>query len=251
MLISLLYIIAAVFLGTRLRALGNIMHECSHGIFIKSKKLNLFFGHLMAILLFDCFDKYKKDHFAHHAYLGDSRKDPDCKHYHKIRIHYFSNDTSNILLSIISPYNWYLGLRSTFIFGSCYTTIFIFKLVYLILLIVLAIFKFKLVFYFYFVPYLTTYQLFKIFSDIVDHDYLYSAPQLKDRSRNHIFKSSFLNWLIFPRNDCYHLVHHLYPKLQISQYPIYHKRLMEKNVSYLQKNHSCDLQNFSSSGIQD
>jgi len=245
------YLLLWFFLGTRLRALGNIMHECSHNIFAKKKSTNLFVGYFVALILFDCFDQYKKEHFAHHAFLGNSKKDVDCAHYQKIRTHFFQNQSLNILLSILSPYNWYLNLKHCSIFRAKKKFFTFMKLLYLAGLIALCFFYFKIIFLFYIFPYLTSYQIFKLFSDIVDHDFLYKNIKIRNRSRNHIFANTFLNWLIFPRNDAYHLIHHLYPSVAVSAYPKLHKNLLKKNYAYAIKNHSCDLQKFSCSGIYD
>lgn len=243
MLLILIYIFTVFFIGTRMRALGNIMHECSHNIFVSSRGLNRFYGHLIAVLLFECFDNYKKEHFLHHRFLGE-QKDPDYIKYQKIKCSVFKNNALNVAVSVLNPYFWFLSLQNISLLHAKNKRVIAFKILYIGLLIFCLSVSLKTFLLFFLVPYLTTYQILKLFSDIVDHDKVYDKKNFLDRARNHIFKRNILNWIIFPRNDAYHLVHHMYPNLPISAYKRQHERLMKNNLNYASKNHSCDLQKF-------
>lgn len=250
MLLEIAYICLNIFIGSRMRALGNIMHECVHNIFVSKRSLNYFIGSFIAIFLFECFDQYKSAHLKHHRYLGNDVYDSDYVKYKKIKLNLFSNNCWNVLCSIFNPIQWCDGLKAIFSLSAQKTIVKIIKFFYLLLVLLLLYFWPREILLYYLIPYVTSYQIFKLFSDIVDHDYLYEKDSLDDRSRNHIFRSSLLNFLFFPRNDAYHLVHHLYPRLRTAEYPMRHEELMKKNFQYSQKNHSCDLQKFSHSGIQ-
>lgn len=250
MILEVAYISVNIFIGSRMRSLGNIMHECVHNIFVSHRKLNYIIGTCVAVFLFESFDQYKIAHLRHHRFLGNHLYDVDFIKYKKIKLNLFSNNRYNVIVSVLNPLNWFLGLKTIVVFGSKKQSIKVFKIFYFFCLLGLLFLCPKQICLYYFLPYITSYQMFKIFSDIVDHDYLYEKELIIDRSRNHIFSCSVLNWLFFPRNDAYHLVHHLYPGLRTSEYPERHQELLKKNFHYSQKNHSCDLQNFFHSGIQ-
>lgn len=250
MIFIISYIIINIFIGSRMRALGNIMHECSHNICLYTPMRNKILGSLIAILLFDCFDIYKKNHVLHHRYLGNKQKDPDYIYYIKIKSNMFQNNNLNVLISVLNPYNWYLSLRHICLISAKNKYVVLLKIFYLLILIIIFYFWPKPMLLYFLIPFVTSYQLVRLFSDIVDHDNVYENPLIEDRASNHIFSWKILNWLVFPRNDAYHLVHHLYPKMPVSKYKTQHSLLLKKNSAYASKNHSCDLQKFVRSGIQ-
>lgn len=225
--------------GTRMRALGNIIHECSHFNYLKSKKQNYFIGKILAILEFSCFDKYLKDHYTHHKFLGDLRYDEDFKSRQIIGI--CRNEKINIkmLLKVVcSPRNWLYILKSSFIFDLKDRTTIVIRIIYFFCLgSLIFFFGFYLVFLFIILPYLTTYQMCKIFSDYLDHGGLYHHHNQEYKTRNHYFSLPFLNWLLFPRNDCYHLIHHLYPRIPTKNLHKVHKLLLTENPEYAQRRH--------------
>jgi fatty acid desaturase len=63
--------------------------------------------------------------------------------------------------------------------------------------------------------------------DIIDHGGIYTAEANElYKSRNFIHHAA-LRWILFPRNDCYHLIHHLYPYLPVASFGKVHAILME------------------------
>lgn len=70
--------LAVVLIGNRQRSLGNILHDGSHYNLHRRREINnLIVRVLLAPLLFVGLDKYRSDHFQHHARLGDPACDPD------------------------------------------------------------------------------------------------------------------------------------------------------------------------------
>ena len=65
------------FIGTRLRGLNNIVHECCHFTFTQRREDNVLFGKICASLLLGCFRNYRDLHLTHHAHCGDYDKDLD------------------------------------------------------------------------------------------------------------------------------------------------------------------------------
>jgi fatty acid desaturase len=89
---------------------------------------------------------------------------------------------------------------------------------------------------YYLLPYATTYQIFRYWSDAADHAGVNQSEDELHRSRNHVFWGP-VNWLLFPRSDQYHLVHHLFPVLPTRHLRRVHDMLMTE-PAYAEMNHS-------------
>jgi fatty acid desaturase len=69
---------ALLLIGTRQRALGDLLHDASHRALLRNSKLNDALGHsLLAPLCFESLTDYRVEHARHHAFLGDPQQDPD------------------------------------------------------------------------------------------------------------------------------------------------------------------------------
>ncbi|WP_286190796.1 fatty acid desaturase family protein [Fluviispira vulneris] len=233
-------IIIIFFIGTRMRALGNIIHECSHSTFVPSRKHNIMLGKIICFIDISDFDAYKRDHFSHHRYLGDPERDEDFKERKKIGI--FKDDKLHffrILLIILSCKNWFLLLKT----NKYLMSILYFKhkktFYYLIYLFLLGLaIGFSNLLLFIILPYISSYQMMKLLSDYLDHGAIYFKEATEERTRNHIFSIAILNWIFFPRADCFHLVHHLYPTIPTNQLAKKHNEIMQKNESYKLRRHN-------------
>ena len=103
----ILYPFCLFITGSRLRSLGNIMHECVHNIFLKPKNLNLFFGEICAAFTFSCYSTYKNNHWNHHKYVGIEEKDPDFLELKSLGFKATSQPTLKLFFSIISSFKFY------------------------------------------------------------------------------------------------------------------------------------------------
>jgi fatty acid desaturase len=72
----LTYLLALIVIGTRIPALGGLMHEAAHHRIFRNRTLNDFFGELLAFPTTASMAGYRNTHFAHHRELN-SHKDPD------------------------------------------------------------------------------------------------------------------------------------------------------------------------------
>ena len=84
------YGLAAVLVivaGTRLRALNNIVHECSHNTFTASRESNRTLGRICASVLLGSFEAYRDEHLTHHVDLGDYAHDLDLQGIEALRLH--------------------------------------------------------------------------------------------------------------------------------------------------------------------
>lgn len=228
-----------LFNGTRMRALGNIVHECCHSHFVPGRKANARIGYILCTLEFSCFETYRKEHFSHHRYLGNILHDDDFKVRNKIGIcdkKVFQ--LSRFLKIVLLPKNWFYLLKSSFKINFQNKFSNIIKIFYFILIILLySLFGFKFLFLFIVLPFITSYQIMKLCSDFLDHGGLYFNEDMKQKSRNHYFSFKPLNWIFFPRNDCFHLIHHLYPNIPTTNLIKKHNELLKKNAEYRQRRH--------------
>lgn len=211
-----IFTLIAVFLmilliGTRLRGLNNIIHECSHATFSAHREDNTRIGKLCAALLLNSFTDYRDEHLSHHAHLGDYEHDLDLQGIEALRLHdpltprVFLRHLSAPLLGRHLPY--YLGLNLSARDGRGWQVLkyaligatSMFTAVYPQTAVVFLI-----------VPYVLIFSSLNYWADCMDHAGLVHGEDDLDASRNMLAPSP-LRWLFFPRNDCYHLVHHLFP----------------------------------------
>lgn len=239
-------LLLAFFAATRLRALGNLVHECCHATLFATRQLNDLAGHLLSCCLLLPYRKYQRDHFSHHRFLRHPGRDADLRRYPR-------NFGSQVPLqpfrkqvrAALQPQNFFVGCRFSLVVpGEPQVTNFlrmaiaalwfgifacILSLQGLAATLLLAI---CLLFF---------YPLICVCSDISDHAVGLNSADALGQSRNHIPRSRLLQYILYPRNDSYHLVHHLYPKAPTKTLPALHRRLLERNPQYRRLEHSFTL----------
>ncbi|MES2615062.1 MAG: fatty acid desaturase [Bdellovibrionota bacterium] len=230
------YVLSIIFIGTRMRALGNMMHECSHFSFVQNKKWNIFFGRLISIFDLSSFREYQISHKMHHKYLGVAGKDIDFDKYLQLVKPYqdkkiFHNSFVLFMFIVFNPLNWIYYVRTNLMIKEKNKLIFI-----LIIGIFLFLHPYK-VLTFFLVPYFTSYQAMKIASDFLDHHKVYFNKEIFFKTRNHCFKNKILNLIFFPRNDAYHLVHHMHPNTPVGELDKIHTLLLANNTTYSRRKH--------------
>jgi fatty acid desaturase len=216
------------FVGSRFRALGNTMHECVHRTFVPSARWNHALGHLLSFIDFSDFTEYAREHFTHHRHLGDPEADLD----YKVRRPVFEplgalgvrHVRDAILLVHLRRF-----FRPLVFTRRDPPAVAVARATFNVSLVALAHFVigwpgFLL---YYVVPYVTAYQILRFFSDAVDHAGIITEPDEFYRSRNHIHAWQWVNWLIFPGHDQYHLVHHLFPQIPCAHLGRAHRLLLE------------------------
>ena len=228
-----------LFNGTRMRALGNIIHECCHSHYVPNRYANYQIGNFLCTLEFSCFETYRKEHFSHHRYLGNILHDEDFKVRHKIGIcDEKAFKFSGFIKIVLSPKNWFYILNSSLKINIKNKFSNIIKILYFFTFLILCyVFGFKLLFFFIILPFISSYQMMKLFSDFLDHGGLYFNKKNEQKTRNHYFSFKPLNWIFFPRNDCFHLIHHLYPNIPTVKLFEKHKSLLKETPDYAQRRH--------------
>ena len=235
-----LYPLVAFFIATRFRALGNMLHEACHGMFVKGKRANRVFGHALAILDFTALEPYTREHFSHHQHLGHPEKDLDFVPRRKFGFaepteHFTRRHLLRPLLllhlpSFVRPVLW--SRTDPWPVTLC-------RWAFLAGLLALAHWGlgWRAFLLFYVVPYFVAYQVIRYWSDAVDHAGVIGEADEFHRSRNHIFSWGLLNRVFFPRNDQYHLTHHLFPAVPTTTQGRVHALLM-KDPEYADRPHS-------------
>jgi len=226
-------VVAAILLSSLLKGLNNIVHECSHHAFSKHRAFNERVGAILCVLLLMDFTFYKKEHTSHHRFLGDYERDFDFQARRVLR-HDQPFRWRRMLRDIVTlRFLWlyvpriqlkrYEHVAGAAIVGATLIVLYVTGEHQAALAFALA--------YGVFLPFL------KFLIDIVDHGGIYTkdAEELY-KSRNFIIYNAALRWLFFPRNDCYHLIHHLYPYLPVKNFSKVHALLME-DPDYRQLRH--------------
>jgi fatty acid desaturase len=209
-----LYPLVAFFIATRFRAIGNMLHEACHGMFVRGKRANRSFGHVLAILDYAALDTYTREHFTHHQYLGDPQRDLDFVTRRRFGFaeptrHFARKHLLRPLLLIHLP----TFVRPVLFSRSDPWPVTLCRWAFVAGLLALAHWGtgWEAFLLFYVLPYFVAYQIIRYWSDAMDHAGIIGEADEFQRSRNHILSWGLLNRLLFPRCDQYHLTHHLFP----------------------------------------
>jgi fatty acid desaturase len=240
------YILAVFFVGMRLRCLGNIIHECSHSSFVSVRTWNDAVGGTLSILLFYSFKGYRGGHLTHHLYTGDYDKDQDFADTRIFEFHeeltlsrwrrYLrpQNITKAVTLysgrEFLDPSEAGIWKALRWIYSLGLVT----ALIGAVFLnpIALAIVAFWIV------PLALTLPVIGYLSDIMDHAGLLHNDTDIRKSRNYFVNSTIIQWLLFPRNDSYHLFHHLFPAVPTRDFPKCHRILLLECPEYAARRHT-------------
>jgi fatty acid desaturase len=236
---ALLYPVTVFWIGSRFRAIGNMVHECAHRTLVRSRSHNRGLGELLAFVDFTAFAAYKDEHLSHHRHLGDAARDRD----YAVRKDLFEHGPGRSFLArhLLRPLTLFHVQR--YIEPVLWRradpwTVKAARLTYNLGLVALAWATGWIPFLlFYLVPYATAYQVFRYWSDAVDHAGALSNHDELDRARNHVHRWAPVNWLLFPRDDQFHLVHHLFPSVPTGSLATLHRVLLA-DPSYAGRDHT-------------
>ncbi len=216
----------ALFIGTRLRGVNNIVHECSHSTFSAHRKDNVRLGRLCSSLLLGCYRDYCDDHLSHHVHLGDYEHDKDFGALQALRLH--DPLTPRVVLRhILTPLigrhlPYYLRVSLSGRDGiEC-------QMLKLLLLVTVAAFTYVYPMaglLFVVAPFALVLPTINYWTDCLDHAGLFGTGDDLDSARN-VFVPGWVRLLFFPRNDCYHLVHHLFPHVPSQHLADSHEKLL-------------------------
>lgn len=209
----LLMVLTSLFIGTRLRGINNIVHECTHSSFAENREDNVAIGRTCASLLSGCFRQYKEDHLSHHAHLGDYAHDREMGPIEEFGLHKPLTGKT-ILQHTITPLlgrhlKTYSGVNFSGGDGRFYFGI---KMALLLTIFVFSIFNPATSAFFVLLPMFYIFPTLNFWTDCLDHAGIVGKEDELEASRN-VLAPLPLRLLFFPRNDCFHLVHHLFPNV--------------------------------------
>lgn len=223
----LLMVVTAIFIGTRLRGLNNIVHECCHSSFSAHRGDNVMLGRVCSTLLTGCFKQYKDDHLSHHAHLGDYEHDEEMRAIERFRLH-DPLTPRTVLRHLLTPLTgrhllMYSGVNFSsedgrFFFGL--------KIAYLVAIAIFTYLAPMTSVLFVLIPLFYVFPTLNFWTDCLDHAGLVGQTDELKASRN-VLAPKPLQLLFFPRHDCYHLVHHLFPQVPAQHLETAHMQLCE------------------------
>ncbi len=203
----------SIFIGTRLRGINNIVHECCHATFAERRDDNVLIGRLCAAVLMKSFQKYRADHLSHHGNNGDYEHDAEFAVIQKFGLH-DPLTLRTILRHIATPLMGrhlpaYTGIDLSKDDGRSF---FYLKLFLLAEIAAFTFFDPFASLLFVILPLFYVYPTLNFWTDCLDHAGLVGAKDELEASRN-VLAPVVIRLLFFPRNDSYHLVHHLFPQV--------------------------------------
>jgi len=214
------------FIGTRLRGFNNIVHECSHFTFTQRREDNVLFGCICASLVLGSFRNYRDEHMTHHAHCGDYDRDLDLQGIRHFRLE-DPLTPRTIVRHALTPLlglhlRRYVSVNLSARDGEKYRALKIGLIAAAFGFIVLDPLAALLLVW---IPFVWVYSAINYWTDCIDHAGLVGSGDDLETSRN-FFLPKQLNVILFPRNDCYHLIHHLFPHVPARHLDACHKKLL-------------------------
>ena len=238
--------LAAIFIGSRQRAMSNLVHDGSHGNLYKNSKLNDLITDLAAALpMGETVRNYRKSHSKHHKYLGVMSDDPDLESHRRYGFDDFATKQ-------ISPIKTYFGMVFNWsswrdsVAGSFpdlpkdekLKTLAWWALTMTLLLTFGGLRLTAITPLVWIFSRATGYHVVRIFAEFTDHSGL-KPGSVFGFTRNIPGAAWPMRPLIHPHSDNFHLIHHLMPKIPHYRLASAHRVLL-RNRRYLAKGHHCD-----------
>lgn len=240
-----MYLISIIIIGSRMRGLDIMMHESSHHMLFKNRKLNKWITCFFAAYpIMISYHAYCKSHMTHHKYLW-SEIDPDNIRYRlvgldqppKSKLQFFLRHCLKPIFLIHVP-RYLVGMIKVTAYSKeePLFDVIVRNIYWGTIITCSIIFGFwQELILFWLVPFLTTLQILKYWAEMAEHAGLESDQEL------FATRNSFGNWfervLIHPHQNSYHLVHHLFPA--IPHYNIKKAHLILMEDPEYQKAHHC------------
>lgn len=184
------------------------------------------FGRICASLLLGSFRAYREEHMSHHAHCGDYEKDLDLQGSRAFRLEEPLTPRA-ILRHALTPifglhFRRLPNVNLSAVDGKRYRAMKIGLIAAATLFLVLDPVAALVLVWF---PFLWVYTAINYWTEVIDHAGLVGSEDELDASRNFIVPKQ-LSVIFFPRNDCYHLVHHLFPQVPARHYDACHRQLL-------------------------
>lgn len=233
--------ICLIIIGSRQRALSNLIHDSSHWNLTRNKKLNDVITDIFAgFAMLSPIKTYRRSHLFHHKFLGDTNLDPDLRMH--ARYEYddakppYSKWYKNILHLIFNFNSWidsnFGSLQEMNVKQKIAVIIWwlsFFGLISYIHSTVAAIYCIML----WQLARATSYHVIRTIAEFLDHSGL-EGGSISRSTRFIESPNLILKILIHPHNDNCHALHHFDPA--IPQYNLLSaQKIIERHLSHLSK----------------
>lgn len=238
------YLAAAVIIGSRQRALMNLVHQASHGKLFRSPALNQWGGKFLAAFpLLTSLSAYTCAHCRHHGSLWADQEDPKTVRYHELGLvspmadgarRFWLRHMLAPLLLRHAPFNVRAALIPD---GEPHRETAERALFWIVALPTLVLSGLgDEILLFWVVPFCTTFQAIRYFAEMAEHAGLRSDdPWMATRNWR---GGTVARFLLSPHSDHYHLTHHLCPAVPHHRLASAHRILM--HVPDYAAGHHCD-----------
>ena len=236
---------ALLIIGSRQRALSNLVHDASHGNLLNNSRLNDGLTNALAAYpMLDTVASYRRSHMAHHQYLGDVELDPDSKSH----LRYGFDDRAPMRGSWIQIFARLIFNRESWrdsVIGNMMALrsrdlLWIGAEWFALLAAITAGFGIRGSIEFFVSWHLaraTTYHCIRLFAEFMDHAGL-KPGSIIGFTRN-LPHTGVIATIFQPHQDTYHLVHHLMPKVPHYHLKAAHQLLTTTTAAY-SRAHFCD-----------
>jgi fatty acid desaturase len=237
------YLIAVVVIGSRQRALMNLVHQASHRKLFANRRANDWAGRLLAAFpLLGSLEAYVCAHCRHHGYLWDPEKDPKVRMYgrlgliepavqlrafarlHVLRPIMLMHVPSNVVRFASGDGEPRRERLARVAFWAC------------ALAGIIGTGHAAELLRYWVVPYVTVFQVIRYWAEMAEHAGLASDdPWMATRSWT---SHPLVEWLVAPHSDGFHLAHHLFPAIPHYRLAAAHRLLMQ--VPEYAMGHHCE-----------
>lgn len=215
-LVILIYLAMACLIATRFRAISLLKHEAAHGLLDEDPKVNRWVGELVSVFDHISFSAYQTAHGRHHRHFGREDLDTD--------FNYEAQRKMTSLLLAFHPAVFVNYVKVGFSLGGDSLLANLGRLIFNLGLPVVALTtgSFPLYFAYLFIPYFLLYPIIQAMGDYLDHSGTRPALFLVNEG----LTASSLRFLVLPRNDRFHVAHHIFPRIPSERLPECHRRLL-------------------------
>ena len=234
---------AVVVVGSRQRALMNLLHAASHGQLFRNRTANRWCGRLLvAYPLAMSLAAYKRAHLVHHRHLWDEAHDPKTIRYAALglvsaqrRVTPFAvRHLLGAMALLHVPFNVGTAVRASGAPRSERAGLAAFWAAVAAVAVLAGAWRELLLYWA--LPYLTTFQVIRYWAESAEHAGLRSQDVWLG-TRNWT-SSAPVRWLLAPHSDSYHLAHHLVPSVPHYRLTRLHAELMR--IPEYAAGHQCD-----------
>jgi len=238
-----LYLLAVMWIGARMHALGILGHDGTHYLLYKNRKINDFITRwlLFAPLQFSL-KQYRKIHFAHHQHLK-TNQDPEHLNLQTYEEYQFPKTRASIYLLLIKDaigYNSFIYFLKKMRYRLREPLLFLQKtlkqpqkiIIYTTIGSVLWYIGWLDEWFLYWlVPLNTWLALCTRLRVVGEHEALHDDALAQTRN---VVTNSLEYWFLVPNHHSMHLVHHLYPSIPTYRLMTCHHLLLQNEI-YRQK----------------